>query len=150
MAMIKFLVRNARVVAAWAKPFVRKHRSAVTLLGALILFLTFIVNEGLREGVRHSIESAAQADTVIRESRDTTLVLQQLETLRPAIQAGTAAPSEALDRYQNGAIAISLQAQLMRDSLILDYMEEISEELHSVIAPFAADVESVRTVRVQF
>jgi hypothetical protein len=61
--------------------WLRRHEQAVTLVGAFIVFATFIVREEVRENLKDLVSSIETASAVFASRRDTSAVANQLNDI---------------------------------------------------------------------
>jgi hypothetical protein len=92
--------------------FVRKHSTLLTFLGAIVVFITFAVNEGLRESVREHADGLQRIGDAVSGWNETDTLLQELH----AMEAGTV--KEKKDKY-----ILAIDAQVLRDNLALKFLE---------------------------
>lgn len=62
------------------KAFVSRHRNAMVVLGSLLVFGTFIVNEAIRDNLKEYIGSLEQAQSIFVLQRDHAAILIELES----------------------------------------------------------------------
>jgi hypothetical protein len=68
--------------------FLRKHNRILTFVGALVVFLTFVIKEGLREHLKDLVEALGSAQNIFRIRNENAEMLGLLE--RIAVASGTA------------------------------------------------------------
>ena len=70
---------------AWLKVFITQHRRLVTFIGALIVFVTFIVKDGLREQLKDLVSSIDSAESVFAIRNDATTTAMWLQRLQEQV-----------------------------------------------------------------
>jgi hypothetical protein len=128
--------------------FVRKHQQLLTFAGALIVFLTFVLKEGFRDGLRDLIDSIESAESVFMirsDGGDTYFMLGQLQSKIDLIQEEMMPAASLKNRYfieaalQNIALAENLihtsTLSLDNDSRLLERLphhSRVVEEFHGL------------------
>jgi uncharacterized membrane protein (DUF485 family) len=69
------------------KTFVNKHSNAMTIIGALIVFVTFVVKEAIGDNLREYVQSLHEAQSVFVLRQDHSVLERQLRGLRQEVQA---------------------------------------------------------------
>jgi hypothetical protein len=90
------------------KAFVAKRRNAMVVLGSLIVFVTFVTNEAIRDNLKDYIDSLHQAQSTFLLQRDHAAILLEIEaTNRKEFESEQFQPVAG----QSSPSALNLQTQ---------------------------------------
>lgn len=69
------------------KTFVNRHSDAMTIVGALIVFVTFVVKEAIGDNLREYVQSLHEAQSVFVLRQDHSVLEREVRGLRQEVQA---------------------------------------------------------------
>jgi hypothetical protein len=69
------------------KTFVNRHSNAMTIIGALIVFVTFVVKEAIGDNLREYVQSLHEAQSVFVLRQDHSVLEREVRGLRQEVQA---------------------------------------------------------------
>src|SRR3954469_5401272 len=62
--------------------FIRKHNRLVSIIGALIVFVTFLIKEGLREKLKEFVDETWRAEEAYRAEENTRSILNAIAQMQ--------------------------------------------------------------------
>lgn len=110
---------------------VARRRRAITIVGALIVFATFVIKDGVREYLRDLKNSLGEADNLYSLEQDVGAVQLQLVALQEemngtAVRQKTAEPGGAKNLHYAAEIRSTLAMMKERDAALGDEFNRIS------------------------
>ncbi len=125
--------------------FVRRHSQLLTYVGALIVFTTFVIKEGLGDSWRHISESIERATYFYSLSKDIGSVEDNVVAAVNDRKTPTGAGADFEKRRSNNIVTLSLLATSYREatsiSLLLEQLsqsQEYSEKLRNIVKEITA------------
>jgi hypothetical protein len=110
------------------RSFLKKHHHLFAFVGALLVFLTFVVKEGLQERVRSVVDSLQRAEDIFTIRTDNHVNLMELRTIMAMLQDVEDAGKVKESGERHLAMMFETKSELDRDSMSLDALEHLLED----------------------